>query len=118
MKLDSEKNATLEINLIADSGYQSHEKDIRISADQWRDIQQIIHNPVTVIKNTEYEELQLLKTLSNAAQELNDTFLKQVNYGASSLSAEGISALNEFGIALNNVRNKKENEPEPSECTP
>lgn len=53
------------------------------------------------------EELNRLKALRDAAQRLHDTFLKQVNYGASALSAEGISALNDFGIALRNANTQE-----------
>lgn len=51
----------------------------------------------------ENEELKRLKELRDAAQRLQDTFLKQVNYEASALNAEGINALNEFGLALRNA---------------
>lgn len=48
-----QKNATLELRLVADSGYLAHETDIRISARQWGDIQKIIHQPDTEISDTD-----------------------------------------------------------------
>ncbi len=50
---NEQKNATLELRLVSDSGYLSHETDIRISARQWGDIQKIIHQPDTEISDTD-----------------------------------------------------------------
>lgn len=48
-----------------------------------------------------------LEMLYKASLELQETFLNQVNYAKSALSAKGISALNDFHSALNALKEKE-----------
>lgn len=49
------------------------------------------------------ENFDALLNLARTAVALNENFIPKINYGASTISAAGFAALNEFGIARSTV---------------